>query len=448
MKVVVIGLGYVGVPLAASLATVSGQLVNVFQRNSETSGWKVDALNSGKSPIGGVEPGLEELIKKMVDEGKLKATDDSKVLADADAVLITVQTPVDPLMRPCLSNLAQALEETGRRLKTGALVSVESTIPPGTTSGMVKVVLEKESSLVAGEDFNVVYSFERVTPGRLLFNLGKLPRIVGGLTDSCTNRGIDFYQNICYTVHGTDCLTAELVKLLENSYRDVNIAFANEAAMICEALSVNFYEVRDYINELPNIPEAESRNPYRNIHLPGSGVGGHCLPKDTWLLFHSYNQKKPIGGPSVMLTSRRLNDEMPLHVKKLIHDALVERQLDFQEASITILGLAYKEDTDDSRNSPTLTLAKTLEESGSQVRIHDPYVKKCREFELHNSLDESVIDSDCLTLMTAHKMYDQLNLTWLRRKMRTPIIVDGRNHFNPSTTRSMGFTYRGIGHGD
>lgn len=149
-----------------------------------------------------------------------------------------------------------------------------------------------------------------------------------------------------------------------------------------------------------------------------------------------------------MLTSRRLNDEMPLHVKKLIHDALVERHLDFQEASITILGLAYKEDTDDSRNSPTLTLAKTLEESGSQVRIHDPYVKKCREFELHNSLDESVIDSDCLTLMTAHKMYDQLNLTWLRRKMRTPIIVDGRNHFNPSTTRSMGFTYRGIGHGD
>ena len=137
MKVVVIGLGYVGVPLAASLATVSGQLVNVFQRNSETSGWKIDALNSGKSPIGGVEPGLEELIKKMVDEGKLKATDDSKVLADADAVLITVQTPVDPLMRPCLSDLAQALEETGRRLKTGALVSVESTIPPGTTSGMV-----------------------------------------------------------------------------------------------------------------------------------------------------------------------------------------------------------------------------------------------------------------------------------------------------------------------
>jgi UDP-N-acetyl-D-mannosaminuronic acid dehydrogenase len=446
LKVVVVGLGYVGVPLAACIASEPGFSVTALQRKSSRSGWKIDELNSGESPIGGVEPGLDELVKKVVNKGSLKATDDPRVINEADIILITVQTPVNADKEPDLSNLTRAVEDSGKWLNKDSLLSVESTVPPGTTSDIVKPLLEKNSGLKAGEGFNLVFSFERVTPGHLLHNLRFLPRVVGGLTHHCTLKGINFYRSFCSKVQGTDCLTAETVKVLENAYRDVNIAFANEAAVICEALGVDFYQARDFINDLPNIPGDESSNPVRNIHLPGAGVGGHCLPKDTWLLLHSFNQKvNPISYFSLLLFAPKLNDWMPLHVKDLIREALNEHHISFQRSTVTILGLAYKENTDDPRNSPTFTLTEALLKEGTSVRVHDPYIESFGGLNVYQSLSQAVQGSDCLALVTAHAIYKNLDLGLLKPQMRTPVIIDSRNCFNPELCRGIGFTYKGVG---
>ena len=287
MEIVVVGMGYVGIPAAALFANVEGIRVTGVQRRSKRSGWKIDHLNAGKSPIGGDEPGLEELIGKVVREGKFRVTDDTSVYETADAILIDVQTPVDEDHVPRYESLRQVSADIGRNMKEGALVVLESTVAPGTTKFVVRPILEEHSGMKAGVDFNLAYSYERVMVGRLLYNLQHMPRVVGGLTPECTRRGVDLYRVIVKAeILPTDCLTAEVAKVTENTYRDVNVAFANEIAIVCESLNINVHDVRRLVNSLPFDPSNPRKNPYRNLHIPGGGVGGHCLPKDPWLLKH------------------------------------------------------------------------------------------------------------------------------------------------------------------
>ena len=285
MEIVVVGMGYVGIPVAALFADVERINVIGVQRRSRRSGWKIDHLNQGKSPIEGDEPGLAELIERVVGKGAFRVTDDISVYTRADVILITVQTPVDENHLPKYQALRQVTADIGSNMKKGTHVVLESTVAPGTTNFVIKPILEEKSGMSAGKDFNLVFSYERVMLGRLLFNLQKLPRIVGGLTPECTNRGVELYSKIVESeIHPTDCLTAEVSKVTENTYRDVNIAFANEVALICESLGVNVHDVRRFVNTLPNIPSDPAKNPLRMMHIPGAGVGGHCLPKDPWLL--------------------------------------------------------------------------------------------------------------------------------------------------------------------
>ncbi len=279
-------MGYVGVPVAALFADVPGVNVTGIQRRSKRSGWKIDHINAGKSPIGGEEPGLEELIKKVVEKSSLRATGDKTAYEDADAILITVQTPVDENHEPRYESLKQVCEDIGDGMKEGVLVCLESPVAPGTTNHFVRPILEKRSGMKAGEGFNLVFSYERVMVGRLLHNLKNYAKIVGGYTPKCTERGMELYGRIIRSelLLLSDSLTAEVAKLTENTYRDVNTAFANEVALICEALGVDVHEVRQFVNSLPNDPSNPAANPYRNMHTPGAGVGGHCLPKDPWLL--------------------------------------------------------------------------------------------------------------------------------------------------------------------
>jgi len=225
-------MGYVGVPCAALFAD-AGLNVTGVQRRSRRSGWKIDHLNQGKSPIGGDEPGLEELLSRVVEKGSFHVTDDLSVYDDADVVLIDVQTPVDDEHKPRYESLRQVSRDVGERMKRGALIGVESTVAPGTTEHVVKSILEEASGMKAGEDFNLMFSYERVTVGRLLHNIKHMPRIVGGYTPECTRRGVELYSSIVEAeIYPTDILTAEVSKVTENAYRDVNIAFANEIALI------------------------------------------------------------------------------------------------------------------------------------------------------------------------------------------------------------------------
>jgi UDP-N-acetyl-D-mannosaminuronic acid dehydrogenase len=438
-KIVVIGLGYVGIPAAALLANVKGNYVTGLQRRSKRSGWKIDVLNNGKSPFEGVEPGLDELIAHVVKKGTFKATDDVNVLKDADIILIDVQTPTDSQNMPQYVSLREVSKNIGERIKKGALVVVESTVAPGTTQNLVQTIIEKESGLKGGVDFDLAFSYERVMPGRLIEFIVHMPRVVGGITPQATKRAVNLYSTICKEkIYTTDTLSAELAKTIENAYRDVNIAFANEMALVCESLGVNIFEIIELINARHD----------RHMHIPGAGVGGHCLPKDPWLLrygLYEYGSWKI--EPEFISLARRVNDHMPIHMADLVENALQARSVAIQDANITVLGVAYLEDSDDTRNTPAAVLVAALQGRGAKVRLHDPYVKEW-EFgpqKIEPDIMKAVKGADCLVLVTKHSEYRSLDLDSIKEVMRTPAIVDGRNVFNMKKLESKGFEYRCVG---
>ena len=440
-------MGYVGVPVAALFADKPGIKVTGIQRRSKRSGWKIDLINKGKSPIGGDEPGLDQLIFKTVKNGDLFVTDDITTYEKADAIIITVQTPVDEKHQPKYMSLRQVLIDIGQQMQPGTLICLESTVAPGTTDNVAKPILEQESGLKAGTDFNLVFSYERVMVGRLLHNLTNYSRIVGGFTPECAQRGIELYENIVSApLYATDTLTAEISKVVENTYRDVNIAFANEVALICESLGVDVHDVRRFVNSLPNDTSNPDANPYRNMHTPGAGVGGHCLPKDPWLLKYGLDTYGKIKfTPEIIVKSRLLNDSMPSHMKTLLLDAFAEKNLVLSESKVTMLGFAYLENSDDSRNTPALPLFNLLSGECKKISIHDPHINEYEDLPITDDLVEALRDSDCVILVTKHKEYRELSLDQLHKYMRTPVIIDGRNVFNRHEALTHGFTFRGVG---
>ncbi|MCK5388906.1 MAG: nucleotide sugar dehydrogenase, partial [Candidatus Thorarchaeota archaeon] len=429
----------VGIPCAALLADVEGHDVIGLQRKSKRSGWKIDVLNSGKSPIEGIEPGLDDLIAKVVSKGTFRATDDIDILKEADIILIDVQTPTDAQNMPQYLSLKEVSKNIGQHIRKGTLVIVESTVAPGTTQHVVQTIIEKESGLICGVDFDLAFSYERVMPGKLLEFIVNMPRVVGGTTPEATKRAMDLYATIVKEkIYTTDTLSAELSKTIENAYRDVNIAFANEMALVSESLGVNIYEIIELINARHD----------RHMHMPGAGVGGHCLPKDPWLLrygLYEYGTWKV--EPEFISIARRVNDHMPIHMADLVQNALQAKDVSLQEATVTILGIAYLEDSDDTRNTPSAILAASLQSRGVTIKLHDPYVKNW-EFgtqEIETDIMKAATDSDCLVLVTKHSEYFSLNLDDIQKVMRTPIIVDGRNVFDMKTVLDKGFEYRCVG---
>ena len=280
-KIAVIGMGYVGIP-AAVLFADAGYDVTGVQRRSKRSGWKIDWLNEGRCPIGGNEPELPELLRRIVANGKFRVTDDYSVLKAVDCILVDVQTPTDSDHIPRYESLKEACTNIGRFLSPGKTVVVESTVAPGTTEFMVKPILEKESGLRAGlpDGFGLCFAYERVMVGRLIHNIREYPKIVGGIDDESVKIAKELYGSIVKAgVYATDLMTAEVSKTVENAYRDVQIAFANEVALLCESLGIDVYDVRKFVNGLPDDPSMPHANPIRNMHFPGAGVGGHCSAK-------------------------------------------------------------------------------------------------------------------------------------------------------------------------
>lgn len=438
-KITVIGMGYVGIPCAALLADVPGFLVTGLQRRSKRSGWKIEHLNAGKSPFEGDEPGLAELIAKVVAKGSFKATDDVDVLKDSDVILIDVQTPTDENHVPHYDSLKEVSKQIGERIKKGTLVIVESTVAPGTTHNVVQKIIEEQSGLKAGEDFHLAFAYERVMPGKLIHNIVHLPRIVGSITPEGGKRAVDLYSKIVRAkVHSTDVLTAEVSKTIENAFRDVNIAFANEMALVCESLGVNVYEVIEIVNQLDS----------RMMHIPGAGVGGHCLPKDTWLLRHGLNEygSQKVEAKFISL-AREINNFMPIHMANLIQDALEKKGVSIEGARVTILGIAYLENSDDTRNTPALALIHALKERGAEVVLHDPYVQDgdLGLPEIERDIYAAAKGSDCLALVTKHRDYLDLDFSKLGEIMRTRIFVDGRNVYDEERLISLDFEYRAVG---
>ncbi len=418
----VIGLGYVGLPAACMFAN-AGFKVNGVDLN----GPRTATINAGRSPIEGDEPGLADLVSGVVASRRLRTSTAYSDLADTDVVLICVDTPVDPDHRPRFGALRSACSRLGEVLKDGALVIIESTIAPGTIESVVKPALEASSGRRAGTGFYLGHCPERVMPGKLLRNMRTMSRVCGGSSAEVADLMIALYSTFVEgDLDSADCLTAELVKTAENAYRDVGIAFANQLALICERVGGDAWRVRRLVNKVPG----------RDILLPGGGVGGHCIPKDSWLL------AAPLGDSaedSLLGVARRINDGMPAHVAGLVSGLLVPDR----KARVAVLGFAYLENSDDTRNSPSEELIRVLSARGFDVAVHDPFVR-----EYHGNVMDTLRDADCAVLMVAHTAYKDLDLNAAAKVMRTPALVDARGFFEPDKLKQAGFRYRLIGVGD
>lgn len=430
VKVAVIGLGYVGVPLAATVAATRATVVGV-----DIDSKKVEAVNAGRSPLRGREPGLRDLLREQVSKRRLRASLDSEDAANADVVAICVETPIEPSSHdPSHKALKAAIAAVGRHLKRGALVTIESTLAPGTMESVVRPALERASKMKVGRDVHLVHCPERLTTGKLLHHLTELPRVLGANDRVALRKGLAFYRRFVRAeIHPTDWTTAEVVKTAENAYWDVQIAFANEVALISEELGVDAYRVRELVNTCP----------YRLMLFPGAGVGGHCIPKDSWLLVSPAIQTKP----ELIPTARAVNDFMPRRMARLVEEGLSASGRRIKGARVAVFGFAYRENTDDTRNTPAKEMIQELRRRGADVVIHDPFARSERGYTILRDIKAAARGADCVAVVTAHDAYRKLDLKLLRRGMRRRVIVDGRNVFAGPEIVKAGFVYRGIGKG-
>jgi UDP-N-acetyl-D-mannosaminuronic acid dehydrogenase len=454
-KIGVLGMGYVGIPAAALFADAY-QFSHVygFQRDSPSSGYKIAMLNRGESPLKGDEPGLEDLLKKVVGSGKFACTSDFPKIAELDAVTLSIQTPFankDDLI-PDFSALYEGLRNVGKYLRPGMLVVLESTITPGTTQGPARQMLEEVSGLVAGKDFALAHAPERVMVGRLLRNIREHDRIVGGIDPASTARATELYSPVLTTgrVIPMSATAAEATKTAENTFRDLQIAAANELALYCEAMGINFYDVRTGIDSL------KGEGITRAMLWPGAGVGGHCLTKDTYHLERGVQQlgkdqlDYPAGEPSLFVLARRINDFMPRHMLRLTREGLARAGTPLAGARIALLGWAFLANSDDTRNTPSEPYRDELLAAGAHVTLHDPYVEHAPGITLSPSIDETIRGADAVVVFAGHRQYRSLDPRQVKKLSgkKHPVVVDGRNLIDPDPWIAAGFVYKGIGRGD
>jgi UDP-N-acetyl-D-glucosamine dehydrogenase len=399
--IAIIGAGYVGVPLADTFGRAGHSIVLVDVQPD-----RVDMLNRGESYVEDVAS-----LKELVDAGRLRATLDYDELENVDSILIALPTPLSDQREPDLSIVLDATRDIAKRLKKGHLVVLESTTYPGTTRESLQPVLE-ESGLNAGEDFHLAFSPERVDPGREDWTTKSTPKIVGGLTESCTKRAVELYETALDTVLPVSSPeAAELTKLLENIFRSVNIALVNELAQLCDRMGLDIWEVVD----------AAATKPFGFMRFePGPGLGGHCLPVDPFYL--SWKARQYDFYTEFIELAGKVNANMPYFCRSLISQALNHgRELSLKGSKVLLLGVSYKADVKDTRESPALKLIELLRNAGAEVAYHDPYVPELPERGL-SSVPLEPAEYDCVAIVTAHASIDYDRLV-----EQAPLVVDFRN---------------------
>jgi len=403
----VVGLGYVGLPLAVEFADAGFDVIGV-----DVSREKVDQINSGHNYIRDVEG---ERLAKVVDSGKLRATTDYDVVRSLDAVSICVPTPLSKSREPDITHILRACNEISQRMHRPMLIVLESTSYPGTTQELVLPILEK-SGLKVGSDFFLAFSPERVDPGNASFNTRNTPKIIGGITPRCTETASALYsQAVKELVPVSSAMAAEMVKLLENTFRAINIGAINEMAIICHQLGVDVWE----------IIEAARTKPFGFMPFyPGPGLGGHCIPIDP--LYLSWKMRKLNYRTRFIELADQVNSAMPRYVVDRIVELLNQRKIPINGARILILGITYKRDIDDTRESPALSIIEELLELEGAISYHDPYVP---EFE-YNGVKlsrvelspELLSEQDIVVVTTDHQSYD-----WQFVVEHSRLILDTRN---------------------
>jgi len=454
-KIGVIGMGYVGIPAAMLFANVPHiEKVYGFQRNSPSSGYKIAYLNQGNNPLKGEEPGLDELIAKVVSENKFECTADFSQIQNCDAITIAIQTPFKDSkdLIPDFSALEEGIRLAGKYLTPGTLVVLESTITPGTTQGFCRDLLEEESGLVAGEDFALAHAPERVMVGRLLQNIQEHDRIVGGIDDVSTACAVELYSPVLTTgkIIPMSATAAEVTKTAENTFRDLQISAANQLALYCEAMGINFYDVRAGIDSL------KGDGITRAILWPGAGVGGHCLTKDTYHLERGIKMAEiepldyPEGKESLFVLARHINDFMPRHMFTLLEKGISRAGKQIRGSRIALLGWSFLANTDDSRNTPAEPFRDLCIQAGANICVHDPWVTDYPGVAISSDLGSVLQGADAVVIFSGHREYFELQPCDIQSRTGTvhTAIVDGRNVIDPDLFIQAGFIYMGIGRGD
>jgi len=414
-RICIIGLGYIGLPAAAIFASNGYKVVGV-DINSKI----IETVKKGEVII--EEPYLKNIVQQEVISGNLTV---SREPQEADVFIIAVPTPITKNKKADMSFVRKATEKITPYLRKGNIVVLESTSPTGTVKNLIVPILKK-SGLKIGEELYVGYCPERVLPEQILFELVNNNRIIGGINRKSAEKIKDLYQTFVKgEIYITDTNTAEMCKVVENTYRDVNIAFANELSKICENIGVDVWEVVKLCNKHPRV----------NIHQPGPGVGGHCLAVDPWFIV----ERNPALARIVKL-ARETNDSMPKFVFNKIKNILKNIK---GTKKVTILGITYKANIDDTRESPIINLIELLEKHKYKITIVDPYVKEFR-YKIEN-VAEAAKDSDLLILAVNHKEFKDLDFDLIAKKMRNKIILDTRNYFNKTILKNKGFKYYLLG---
>lgn len=415
MKLCVMGLGYIGLPTAVMFAR-HGVTVHGVDINSEV----IDKL--AKQQMVFSEPGLKEMTTEVLNGGTLSV---SVRPVQSDVFIIAVPTPINPDKTANLQYVIRAAEMIVPHLETGNLVILESTVPPKTVQDILIPVLN-QSGLKIGDQLFVSYSPERVYPGKLMEELVKNDRIIGGFNEQSAQKTVELYKRFVKGhIYTTDVTTAEMVKLIENAYRDINIAFSNELARIAEKIGFHVWEAIKLANSHPRV----------HVHSPGPGVGGHCIAVDPWFIIEKASSE------SILLkTARIVNDRTPFHIVEMIEEILK----DIRQPLVTLLGLTYKENVDDMRESPSLVVMNELKHKGYRVKAYDPYIAPSTT-DNAGTIAEAVTGSDCLVLLTSHDQFRNLDFTPIKELFRTKIVLDTRNVLNKEAIIQSGFEYYSIG---
>ena len=421
-RIGVVGLGYVGLPLLVEFAR-NGFAAIGFEVDES----KASQINNGSSYIGDVP---SSNIKELVDKQRLSATTDFNHLEECDAIIICVPTPLRKTKEPDVSYILAAAEEIKQRLHRGQLIILESTTYPGTTDEVLLPMFE-ETGLKLDEDFLLAFSPERVDPGNPQFQTHNIPKVVGGVTDDSTEAAAHLYSQIVNNVYAvSSARVAEAAKLLENTFRAVNIGMANEMARLCYALNIDTWEVI----------RAAATKPFGFMPFyPGPGIGGHCIPLDPHYL--SWKARQHGFDSRFISLAEEVNSRMPEHVVQLVSDGLNDEQKAMKGSRVLLLGVAYKKDINDVRESPALSIIDRLRAKGADVRYHDPFVQEIRFDDAHTDAggeplasisltDDELRLADCVVIVTDHSGIDYGRVCKL-----TPLVVDTRNALNGDLRR-------------
>jgi UDP-N-acetyl-D-glucosamine dehydrogenase len=404
-RVGIVGLGYVGLPLAVEFAKAGFSVTGI-----DVSEAKAQRVNAGDSYVGDIP---SSILRPLVESGKLRATSEFRAVLELDTINICVPTPLRKTKDPDMSHIVSACQEIARHFHAGMLIILESTTYPGTTDEVVLPMLQK-SGLEVGNDFFLCFSPERVDPGNARFQTANIPKVVGGYTPVCTEMGRLFYsQALQHVVPVSSTQVAEMVKLLENTFRMINIGLVNEMALMCGRIGIDVWEVID----------AAATKPFGFMPFyPGPGLGGHCIPIDPFYL--SWKTKQAGIEARFIELAGYINGQMPHFVVERVQNALNDRAKPVKGSRIHLFGVAYKRDIDDVRESPALDLLLLLQQRGGLVSYSDPYVPELRldDLDLAARPEEAAGEADCVVIVTDHSAFDYAGLV-----KRAKLIVDTRN---------------------